>query len=813
MSERNVRTALINLITAAGMPQLLVVHAPAGFGKTSLLETLVAGRRDAVWIDGRAPEAAAHGLAESIGPDVSAGPCVLDEPERLPADIRAELIERGLRRATSAHPLMIATRRLDSLPIARWLASDRAVLIRADQLLMSREDVSRLCERRLARARTTALFNLTRGWPAATMLILRWMEAGGAIDPSGAYLLQSGMAAYLDQEVFAGLPATAPETLMLAGICEGMPADMLDALDPDRVLASDYAALAAILPSLMNLANGLCGLHPILSAHASARLAAAPRAEREAWLLRGADWLAGRQELIAAARLASRAGAGERIVDYISAAGGLRLWMDGKIEQVAELVALAGEDAIDAKVELRLLRCAQMLKEGRVAEAERLFMAACRDLPDDPAARREARIVQIGLSVYGCRVDSEVDLGSVEDTDEETSFGWMWPTLRLVNHAQAGDFGSARADLVKARQLSRAESARYNLMFLNIHDAQMELARGALDPARKAMDRARRQWRREFPDDRGVETVIAATAAQLEFECGRTIAARNQLRIAQGRLPNAEAWLDIYVASHEPLIRLTAADDGLPAALATIEATGRTLTRRGLARIADLLRALAAIVAGERSLSDASVAIPQLPTAIPEEPDGLPTWQEREFFWLAHAYGDIAGHRIEAAIARLGKLCGHARDRGLRRTELRSLLLLVAAFDRARREDEATASFEKALAIGVATGQRRAFVEFGGPAVLDRLMASDERAFAAAAVRGTTRKPTDTVAGRMTFTSREVEILRALRGGGSDKVVARRVGLSEHGVRFHLKNMFRKLAVHDRVAMIDAARRAGIDPT
>ena len=45
-------------------------------------------------------------------------------------------------------------------------------------------------------------------------------------------------------------------------------------------------------------------------------------------------------------------------------------------------------------------------------------------------------------------------------------------------------------------------------------------------------------------------------------------------------------------------------------------------------------------------------------------------------------------------------------------------------------------------------------------------------------------------------------MLEALSGGKSDKAIGRDLGITEHGVRFHLKNLYAKLGVHDRAAAV-----------
>ncbi len=58
-----------------------------------------------------------------------------------------------------------------------------------------------------------------------------------------------------------------------------------------------------------------------------------------------------------------------------------------------------------------------------------------------------------------------------------------------------------------------------------------------------------------------------------------------------------------------------------------------------------------------------------------------------------------------------------------------------------------------------------------------------------------------------TLTPREREILRELVRGGSNKVIARAIDLNENAVKFHLKNIFRKLGVAGRGMAVTMAQK------
>ena len=48
------------------------------------------------------------------------------------------------------------------------------------------------------------------------------------------------------------------------------------------------------------------------------------------------------------------------------------------------------------------------------------------------------------------------------------------------------------------------------------------------------------------------------------------------------------------------------------------------------------------------------------------------------------------------------------------------------------------------------------------------------------------------------FTQREVEILQHLQLGGSNKLIARALGISEFTVKIHIRNILRKLNASNR---------------
>jgi two-component system, NarL family, nitrate/nitrite response regulator NarL len=60
------------------------------------------------------------------------------------------------------------------------------------------------------------------------------------------------------------------------------------------------------------------------------------------------------------------------------------------------------------------------------------------------------------------------------------------------------------------------------------------------------------------------------------------------------------------------------------------------------------------------------------------------------------------------------------------------------------------------------------------------------------------------------LTPREVEVLQLLASGLPNKIIAGRLGISEHTVRFHLNAIFGKLDAHSRTEAVTRAARLGV---
>jgi len=60
------------------------------------------------------------------------------------------------------------------------------------------------------------------------------------------------------------------------------------------------------------------------------------------------------------------------------------------------------------------------------------------------------------------------------------------------------------------------------------------------------------------------------------------------------------------------------------------------------------------------------------------------------------------------------------------------------------------------------------------------------------------------------FSKTELKIIKLLEEGLSNKSISERYNISENTVKFHLKNIYRKLSVHNRLQAVHKIRKKNL---
>jgi LuxR family maltose regulon positive regulatory protein len=200
---------------------------------------------------------------------------------------------------------------------------------------------------------------------------------------------------------------------------------------------------------------------------------------------------------------------------------------------------------------------------------------------------------------------------------------------------------------------------------------------------------------------------------------------------------------------------------------------------------------------------------------LPQEDDSfVETWQCQQ---KARCRLLLHGGRPQDAVELMQRVHSALKSRGFRWLAAQSAVLLAIALEASAQPDAALILLVEALVYGQMNGLFRTFVDEGyivaqmlvrllarrdNPAVLDSGYVGELLAALGVDSSEANSPEEDMVVDSANLSSREGDILRCVGRGLSNKEVARWLGVTPETVKWHLKNIFRKLGVRSRIQAV-----------
>jgi LuxR family maltose regulon positive regulatory protein len=276
-----------------------------------------------------------------------------------------------------------------------------------------------------------------------------------------------------------------------------------------------------------------------------------------------------------------------------------------------------------------------------------------------------------------------------------------------------------------------------------------------------------------------------------------------------------DGWVDVFATAYEVRARRAFVRGGLSEAIAVIAQTTRVAQDRKLDRLGRLAAAWRVellTLAGR--LADAKREANAAGVFAAADARGPP-----DFLWRVRLAATIAVGRLWAAsgaTAQALQLIDSARvefrEAGLLLPAYRLDALSIVILKQRGAGEEALARLHVLLDFVAAEGASGILVEQGR--AIENLLHSAQRRNRELVLSGAQR---DLIANVLTllnaaypgdrdgFSSRELEVLRELCNGRSNKAIGQFLDLSENTVKFHLKRIFKKLGAESRAGAIAAA--------
>ncbi|MDR3512500.1 MAG: LuxR C-terminal-related transcriptional regulator [Caulobacteraceae bacterium] len=754
---------------------------------------------------------------------------ILDDYHRAQSREVNEAVNRLLTDAPDNLTLVINARTRPSALMVKWLAADDAIEVGAHDLRFSREEAREIFEAPIASDTFNAVFEQTEGWAIALQLARLVAErapeslAANPLSGSGDHL-----AAYLADQVLAELPPEIHDFMLFTALFDRFNADLANSALERRDAGSILERMRPLNSILVSLDDGQAWFryHHLVADCLQAMLRMKEPERIAPVLLRASRWFELHGDSAEAVRYAAMAGDYQRCASLIEDAGAWRLVLYGGIGRLRSLLRHVPEHILPQYPRVLVARAYLALKDGEVTRASAL-VASARKVARSRTAHAEHTALDWDLLAVGALLDGYedhfIDAAYVEvmrrtreaaDPDDSLIEAVFFCT-EAIAQLSLGAFEAAWDVAHRAGYAMRRAQSVPGLNYCYLHSGFADLSRGRLRDAEASFQEAARLAQENLGADSGLRALAVLSLNSLSmWRSGWTEAEWTRFADAFDHVETYDGWFEVYATGLETASFAADTDGDVEALRRQVDAAYRIARTRGGGRLADLADVLNLMLQG-RLRDDA--AAERLARALKARlPIGC--WRASPFLWRPYIHAGLAlaewsrRTRTGTGLAEIDDVLACCRAFGADLFAVRALVAKAELLEQAGRRREAI------IVVGEAA-RLAAPEEIAGPFLAPQvcgllhaahrqaLDAGDEASarFITHCLRRNAPMQLHDASGADLFSRREHEVLLELTRGASNKLIARALDMTEHTVKFHLHNIFRKLGVESRgeaVAML-----------
>ena len=863
------RARLSSRLDQAPPGGITLLVAPAGYGKTQLVRAWADQQKSngtrLAWLD-VSPDmhtpstffaALGAGLEQAItcdhGAQAGCRPADFDSPRQLSLLLREsshplivviddyhlasrdDLNERLgwllSRLNANVRVMLMARSSIDVALGQQWLHA-RVMTICAADLRLTDTELAELCADQLKPEQIARLGAWAEGWPAAVDMVLGLLPKHTSLESVLDAVMGSldrPLARYISEQVLGRLPLAHQELLVQTAFLATLDADLAFRVT-HAPRAWEYLAECSksLVLSPREQTAGLPQFrsHPLIRQVLQARLAQRGSQEIAGLTHRAARCLQERGQTAEAVSCACAAREHELAAQLILASGGAFFGARHGWAALKTLLDDLPMDVVRGRPRLLLAQIYVLASEGQVGVACDLLQTSRRHASraagaatTDRLLLRDLAFVEIVLGTYTSLHGADGSISTLEaavsdgDPGDYLSQGVL-KNFQAWNYLRHGPFEAAGSCAEAAAYYFSQTSAPFGSSYTHVLQGLVELERANIPGSIGHYEAARRMFRvGSHPDASGCD-VVDVFLAEAYYEQGRLAEARALCSAVTGRVDAAH--FHPTAVWYRTMTALVAAEQGSQAGIAVLDRGIEVARDRGFSELEQVLRLQRielALACGAPLPAESLAALSDSgPCALPSVA-GLPSWRSE---YMKRSLGArlllMEGH-CPQAVDLLQDLACECERSGRTRFAVEATVLLAIAHDEAGSTTQAHASLRRGLAIAVRVRLLRPFVEHASR--LSRLLLSlrsdDSEGATAPFINTVLAIATLTNSrGAITFSQREIEILRQLSLKSENKCIARALHISPETVRFHLKNVYDKLGVKDRALVAEIARMRGV---
>lgn len=771
-------------------------------------------------------------MARALGESDRRAVLVLDDYHRPANEALDMLIMKMIQIFPESFTIVLSSRTRPAIGVTQLLAAGLATEINAEALRLTRVETKQLLDTDLDDAELQTLMDHTEGWPVALQLARLVLKNDVSRTASIRQLTARGghLSNYLADQVLRFLSDDVVGFLVSTSVLERFNAHLADAA---RGRDDSWSIMAALEPlqsllTPLDEESGWFRYHHLFAEYLHGLLMQRRPQEAQEIHSRASRWFEENGFVFEAVKHAREAGDFARCAALIEDAGGWQLILYGGINHLRSLLRLMPQSEQLAHPRILLADAYLKLKDGQIQAAHTSFELAgggmhhdVGDWNTESSLQRDYMNVGMLLRVY-------------EDNSIDAAFLDTCRILRervpLADGLTRGVIDCAEAvaglcvgklehteEIARAAMKSmRSANSVLGLNYCVVHAGVGALYRAELETAAAYLSQAREMAEENFGADSGLKSISDIFSGTLRYwrDGVSEIFAEDFARSFRHVL-EYDGWVEVYAAGLDVRFKLAMAarDD---AEVQNILDDGQALvSARGLRRLSTIVQAQRLTVAmarGERG--EARALARRMQETLP-----IGCWRARPQLWrpyqdcaLALAHWLESGDR-QASLDVLNDLIACCQTIGARLHLTRALTQRAALLDRQTRRDAALEDLSAAIAIAAPGRISQPFLEQPLRPLLRALRRRlhpgmgdpIETSFLSMLVTDASEDiPEALRSGSGIFSPRELDVVQELMQGLTNKEIARLLDMTEHTVKFHLRNIFAKLKVERRTHAIAA---------
>jgi ATP/maltotriose-dependent transcriptional regulator MalT len=863
------RQRLLSALDAALDKPVSCIVAPAGFGKSTLLsqwrESLLARDIRCAWVNldendseirqffaylvfafedagvslGYLKQAAEGGFVDMSSAAITTSllsaivdvedhmVVVLDDYHRTASDEIDEFIQFLSDQCGDKVHIAIGSRTPVNINLPKLLAAGQAIEIPSANLRFSDREVSEAMGSQLDQEAVDALQGQLEGWPVAVQMTRLFNPGKVVINRNIAS--QVHLADYLVANVLESQPEELREFILETCILKGFNAELADAVCGHNNGQSLIRQLQSLQALIVPLDDDLewFRYHHLFSDCVSDVLKQEDPNKFNDLHHRAAKWC-GENRLIAEAVGYANAiknyDLSKQIINENSA--WLRKEQFGGVGYFNSLLANIPEEEITKDPRVLFSKVYACSLVGNSKEALHYHNMA------------ESLIERDGITpeVFADRLVIGTAILALVEFESERGGGWLNERLKITDAAAKanpeayamcglirtwlalqsltyGDFDTARNRALAAEADFEHVAARIPILYCQICFGLIELWANAPDQAIQRFKKA---------STAAIE--ICGEQSNFKFNCdlflaviaywqsGLVASPACQLEDTLLRAIDGDGGYDVYAIGFEAVVHDALCRQEYENAHTLVRKLEKSTDRLAIERLVqftEFLRLDCAVASGD--LGEASQIVRNVQNGLDVDEKKLDDlgWYHRSnaFYSCARYFGAVGRHDDALAYVEMGLEEVDQLDVVLVR--VRGNVLKASILEQAGKKEDALTILEYAIEDAAQISCPRPFARDVSEALLAEVVLSVIEKSKSPAVKDFAAKLAEASAKKM-FSPREEEVIRGIAQGKSNKEIARDLDLVDNTIKFHLRNIYRKLGVKKRVPAVKKARELGI---